>query len=113
MLRSLSVRLDWKQQQCRSTCTVSPMHLPEILIVIFSYLADDTLRQSVAPVCRLWLHTVQNAMIREVVWFSEWTPNRLREALSTLPGAGRLICHKQSTSYHAELLLLDALRQLE
>ncbi|KAF9276599.1 hypothetical protein BGZ88_001625, partial [Linnemannia elongata] len=91
MLRSLSVRLGWKRQQRRPTCTLSPLHLPEILIIIFSYLSDDTLRQSVAPVCRLWLHTVRNAMIREVVWFSEWTPNRLSEALSTLPGAGRLI----------------------
>ncbi|KAH7059851.1 hypothetical protein BKA57DRAFT_498861 [Linnemannia elongata] len=113
MLRSLSVRLGWKQQQRRPTRTLSPLHLPEILIIIFSYLSDDTLRQSVAPVCRLWLHTVRNAMIREVVWFSEWTPNRLSEALSTLPGAGRLICHNQFTNSPAEALLLDALRQLE
>ncbi|KAF9138716.1 hypothetical protein BGX30_008842, partial [Mortierella sp. GBA39] len=84
-----------------------------ILIIIFSYLSDDTLRQSVAPVCRLWLHTVQNVMIREVVWYSEWSPNRLSVALSTLPGAGRLICHNQFTNHPAELLLLDALRQLE
>ncbi|KAG9072902.1 hypothetical protein KI688_000683 [Linnemannia hyalina] len=87
--------------------------MTDILIIIFSYLSDDTLRQSVAPVSRLWLHTVQNVMVREVVWYSEWSPNRLSVALATLPGAGRFICHNQFTNHPAELLLLDALRQLE
>ncbi|KAK3819344.1 MAG: hypothetical protein JOS17DRAFT_756240 [Linnemannia elongata] len=113
MLRSLSVRLGWNQQHHRLTRTICPLRLPEILIVIFSYLTDDTLRLSVAPVCRLWLHTVQNVMVREVVWLSVWNRNQLSKALSTLPGAGRLICHNQFTNQPAERLLLDALRQLE
>ncbi|KAF9097507.1 hypothetical protein BGX23_008585 [Mortierella sp. AD031] len=66
MLRNLSLRFKRVQQQ-RSTLTLSPVTLPEILVIIFSYLSDDTLRQSVAPVCRLWLQTVQDVIVREVV----------------------------------------------
>ncbi|KAK3819361.1 MAG: hypothetical protein JOS17DRAFT_756278 [Linnemannia elongata] len=113
MLRLLKLRFGRNQQHRRPTRTVCPLRLPEILIVIFSYLTDDTLRLSVAPVCRLWLHTVQNVMVREVVWLSVWNRNQLSKALSTLPGAGRLICHNQFTNQPAERLLLDALRQLE
>ncbi|KAF8942935.1 hypothetical protein BGZ47_005974 [Haplosporangium gracile] len=113
MVRSLSIQLGWNQQRRRSACTLSPLHLPEILVIIFSYLSEITLRRSVAPVCRLWLYTVQNVMVRDVFWYSQWSSTQLSEALSILPGAERLICHNPFTNYPAELLLMNALRQLE
>ncbi|KAF9147014.1 hypothetical protein BG015_011409 [Linnemannia schmuckeri] len=115
MLRSLSVQFGWNQQRRRSARTLSPLHLPEILVIIFSYLTDHALRRSVAPVCRLWLYTVQNVMVREVVWDSDWKDIRGSEALSTLPGAERLICHNhiKFTDYSEEHPLMSALRQLE
>ncbi|KAF9132300.1 hypothetical protein BGW39_000406 [Mortierella sp. 14UC] len=113
MLRSLSLRLGWSHQRTHSHRTLSPLDLPEILVIIFSHLTDETLRYSVAPVCRLWLQAVQNVLVREVIWYSEWDSAQLSRVLSNLPGAERLVCHYPFTKYAVELLLVDALRKLE
>ncbi|KAF9903081.1 hypothetical protein EC991_004255 [Linnemannia zychae] len=113
MLRSLSLRLGWTHQRTRSQHANSPLDLPEILAIVFSHLTDETLRHSVAPVCRLWLQVLQNVLVREVVWYSEWDFAQLSRVLSNLSGAERFICHYPFIKPNAEILLVDALRKLE
>ncbi|KAG0258322.1 hypothetical protein BGZ95_005007, partial [Linnemannia exigua] len=84
-----------------------------ILVIIFSHLTDETLRNSVAPVCRLWLQAVRNVLVREVVWYSEWDFVQLSRVLCNLAGAERLVCYYPFTKHSAESLLVEALQKLE
>ncbi|KAF9930435.1 hypothetical protein FBU30_000486 [Linnemannia zychae] len=89
----------------------SPLNLPEILTLIVSYLPEDVIRLSVAPVCRLWLQTVQNTLVREVVWYSKDSSDKRARAMLNLLGAEKLICHHQFTHGYDGLELLKILQQ--
>ncbi|KAK3806253.1 MAG: hypothetical protein JOS17DRAFT_767737, partial [Linnemannia elongata] len=94
--------------------TLSPLDLPEILELIFSYLDNYTTRRSVVLVCRQWHLLNQNRLVREVTWNQDWRPSRKERALRKLPGAGQLyICHLGNGSHFIQdaliaLLLLES-----
>ncbi|KAF9548657.1 hypothetical protein EC957_005896 [Mortierella hygrophila] len=79
--------------------TLSPLNLPEILELIFSYLDDYTTRRWAALVCRQWYLLNQGRLAREVTWNQDWRSSRKERALLKLPGAGRFyICHLSNGS---------------
>ncbi|OAQ34414.1 hypothetical protein K457DRAFT_14252 [Linnemannia elongata AG-77] len=122
MLRYISRRLQKTPVSTTNTTktTLSPLDLPEILELIFSYLDNYTTRRSAVLVCRQWHILNQNRLVREVTWNQDWKPSRKERALRKLPGAGRLyICHLGNGSHFIQdalvaLLVLESeyLKQL-
>ncbi|KAK3806218.1 MAG: hypothetical protein JOS17DRAFT_767660 [Linnemannia elongata] len=49
----------------------SPLHLPELLDLTFSFLSDYTITHVVILVCRQWFHVGQHRIVREQVWDNE------------------------------------------
>jgi hypothetical protein len=67
----------------------SPLDIPEILELIFSFLDDFTIRFKVALVCRQWHLLNPRPHLREVTWYQGWDPFRKWKALHNLAQAGR------------------------
>ncbi|KAF9139706.1 hypothetical protein BGX30_007603 [Mortierella sp. GBA39] len=68
----------------------SPIKIPEILDIIFSYIDNFTLRTSVVCVCRQWYLMNRHRVVREVIWDTGADPTRQEVIASRLLGAGRL-----------------------
>ncbi|KAG0216134.1 hypothetical protein BGX33_000471 [Mortierella sp. NVP41] len=74
-----------------SSTTLSPLDLPEVLDLIFSYLDEYTLRHTALLVCRQWLQMNQERVTREVVWDFRWNGTaKLDSVLPKVLGADRL-----------------------
>ncbi|KAK3819403.1 MAG: hypothetical protein JOS17DRAFT_794058 [Linnemannia elongata] len=73
-----------------STRPLSPLDIPELLELIFSFINGHTLRISVL-VCRQWYRLNQDRLFRELIWDVSWSPSEPKQALKQLPGAGRLV----------------------
>ncbi|KAF9149786.1 hypothetical protein BG015_008381 [Linnemannia schmuckeri] len=75
-----------------STKTLSPLDIPLILDLVFSYLNDHILRYKVALVCRQWFLHHQNRFSRTIAFSDFWSEKQVAHFLTKLPGAGRLEC---------------------
>ncbi|KAK3820826.1 MAG: hypothetical protein JOS17DRAFT_754966 [Linnemannia elongata] len=84
---------------CFTTATVpstttlrrlSPVEIPELLEIIFSYLDSFTIRTSVVGVCRQWFLMNRHRVVREVIWDTGADPKHQEVIMSRLLGAGRL-----------------------
>lgn len=71
---------------------LSPLDIPLILNLIFSYLDDHTRRYRVALVCRQWFLHQQNQFSRTIAFSDFWTDKQVARFCTMLPGAGRLEC---------------------
>ena len=69
---------------------LSPVKIPELLDIIFSYIDNFTLRTSVVGVCRQWYLMNRHRVVREVIWDNGVDPKRQEVIMSRLLGAGRL-----------------------
>lgn len=47
---------------------ISPVEIPELLEIIFSYIDNYTLRMCVVRVCRQWFLMNRQRVVREVIW---------------------------------------------
>lgn len=74
---------------------ISPLDIPELFQLVFSFIDDYSLR-AVVLVCRKWFLLNQNRLHREVTWDLKWQPSKPRHALARLPGAERLVFICQS-----------------
>ncbi|KAK5829015.1 hypothetical protein F5H01DRAFT_329357 [Linnemannia elongata] len=79
-----------KQLTPSSIRPLSPLDIPELLELIFSFIKGHTLRTSIL-VCRQWYRLNQDRLFREVAWDINWNPSAPNQALRQLPGAGRLV----------------------
>lgn len=70
--------------------TLSPVEIPELLEIIFSYVDNFTLRTTVVGVCRQWFLMNRHRVVREVIWDNGADPKRQEAIISRLLGAGRL-----------------------
>ncbi|KAF9118600.1 hypothetical protein BGX30_004461, partial [Mortierella sp. GBA39] len=96
-----------------STRPLSPLDIPELLELIFSFINGHTLRISVL-VCRQWYRLNQDRLFQEVIWDINWKPSAPKQALKRLPGAGRLVlsCSRRAPEWcspdlHSALLALQ------
>ncbi|KAF9906067.1 hypothetical protein EC991_001075 [Linnemannia zychae] len=69
---------------------LSPLNIPEILDLIFSYIDSNSIRWSVAFVCRRWYQLNHGRLPRSVVVHSFWSLSRLDTIPSRLAGAAQL-----------------------
>ncbi|KAK3819428.1 MAG: hypothetical protein JOS17DRAFT_756414 [Linnemannia elongata] len=92
---------------------ISPLDIPEILDLIFSFLSDYTLRRSVLRVSRQWHALSHTRLSREVVWFQYSRPPKKEKALRTLPGASKVHFSFHSITPEAFKTVRDALLHLE
>ncbi|KAK5829056.1 hypothetical protein F5H01DRAFT_329446 [Linnemannia elongata] len=92
---------------------ISPLEIPEILDLIFSFLNDSTLRRSVLRVSRQWYLLSQTRLSREVVWFEHSRASKKERALCTLPGASKVHFSFHSITPAAFKAVRDALLHLE
>ncbi|KAF9282398.1 hypothetical protein BGZ88_011064 [Linnemannia elongata] len=97
---------------------ISPLDIPEILELIFSYLDNYTIRRSVVRVCRQWSLMNQHRIFRDVTWCQSWGSFRRWKTLRKLPGVGRFnICHlpvgAKETKMHFDGGVISALEGLE
>ncbi|KAG0081755.1 hypothetical protein BGZ90_005117 [Linnemannia elongata] len=74
---------------------------PEVLCMIFSHFNSDTLRTTVAPVCRAWYLAIRHRIIRDVAWDDARKDRELNKVLAGIPGAGRLLWHANWTNKNA------------
>ncbi|KAG9073166.1 hypothetical protein KI688_000953 [Linnemannia hyalina] len=58
----------------------------------------DTLRTTVAPVCRAWYQAIRDRFIRDVAWDDARKDKELSKVLAGIPGAGRLLWHAHGTN---------------
>jgi hypothetical protein len=75
MLRFLS-RRQGRNKESTARTTLSPLDIPEILELIFSYLDNRNIRRSVVLVSRQWHLLNQNWLVCEVTWNQDWWPLR-------------------------------------
>ncbi|KAK3845772.1 MAG: hypothetical protein J3R72DRAFT_501478 [Linnemannia gamsii] len=75
-----------------STCSISPLDIPLILDLIFSFLNDYTIQHSVAPVCRHWFLLNKHRLYRTVNFRDFWAKPQVNRFNQRLLGAGRLEC---------------------
>lgn len=66
--------------------------------MIFSHFNNDTLRTTIAPVCRTWYLAIRHRIIRDVAWDDARKDKELSKVLTGIPGAGRLLWHTHGTS---------------
>ncbi|KAG9072960.1 hypothetical protein KI688_000741 [Linnemannia hyalina] len=92
---------------------ISPLDIPEILDLIFSFLNDYTLRRSVLRVSRQWHLLSQTRLSREVIWSEHSRPSKKERALRTLPGASKVHFSFHSITPAAFKTVRDALLHLE
>ncbi|KAG0377793.1 hypothetical protein BGX24_005436, partial [Mortierella sp. AD032] len=72
----------------------SPLDLPEVLVQVFAYLDESTLRKSVILVSRLWLQMNWDRVYnRSLSWDWAWGPAKLEKTLSKRLGAALLHCY--------------------
>ncbi|KAH7059869.1 hypothetical protein BKA57DRAFT_445887 [Linnemannia elongata] len=71
---------------------LSPLDIPLILDLIFSYLDDHTRCYRVALVCRQWFLLQQNQFSRTIAFSDFWNNKQVARFCTKLPGAGRLEC---------------------
>lgn len=69
---------------------LSPVEIPELLEIIFSYIDNFTLRTSVVGVCRQWFLINRHRVVREVICDNGADPKHQEAIMSRLLGAGRL-----------------------
>lgn len=91
MLRILYHRIK-RTSPSTTLAATSPLEIPLILDLIFSYLDTYTIRHSVAPVCRQWFFHNQNRLYRTIDSGDDWTRAQARRFSQRLLGAGRLEC---------------------
>ncbi|KAF9097527.1 hypothetical protein BGX23_008605 [Mortierella sp. AD031] len=72
---------------------LSPLDIPLILDIIFSFLNDRAIRYTVALVCRQWFAINQNRLCRTVALDDMWSRQSLDRLVPRLVGACRLECH--------------------
>lgn len=71
--------------------TLSPLDIPELLELIFSFLNDTTINRSVAAVCRHWHHLNQHRLYRDLWWDARWPLAKpVESAVLRIPGANRV-----------------------
>ncbi|KAF9121599.1 hypothetical protein BGX30_002478 [Mortierella sp. GBA39] len=95
LLQKLSPSRDINTNLCATTITptkLSPLDIPLILDLIFSYLDDHTRRYRVALVCRQWFLHQQNQFSRTIAFDDFWTDKQVARFCTKLPGVGRLEC---------------------
>ncbi|KAG0201100.1 hypothetical protein BGX33_010516 [Mortierella sp. NVP41] len=71
----------------------SPLNIPELLERIFSFLENDDVARSVAPVCRQWFLMNRYRLVREFTWNSLLSAEELSQELLKFQRAGRLNCY--------------------
>lgn len=92
MLRSIYHRIKRTSPSTTTLTATSPLEIPLILDLIFSYLDTYTIRRSVAPVCRQWFFHNQRRLYRTIDYGDVWTRTQARRFSRRLLGAGRLEC---------------------
>ncbi|KAH7059828.1 hypothetical protein BKA57DRAFT_445807 [Linnemannia elongata] len=92
MLRSIYHRIKRNSPSTTTLTATSPLEIPLILDLIFSYLDTYTIRRSVAPVCRQWFFHNQRRLYRTIDYGDVWTRTQARRFSRRLLGAGRLEC---------------------
>ncbi|KAF8929236.1 hypothetical protein BGZ47_001191, partial [Haplosporangium gracile] len=68
----------------------SPLDVPELLQLIFSFLNRRALRNAIR-VCRQWFFLNRHRLHREVIWDSRWNHSSPLQTLGRLGGAERLV----------------------
>ncbi|KAG0283936.1 hypothetical protein BGZ97_008360, partial [Linnemannia gamsii] len=93
---------------------MTPLEIPELLCLIFSYLDPFTLAVSVVPVCRQWFLLSRHRLSRTVTWDINWQPSLPKYALSSLPGAEHLVlgCAEDGYNWNGPNVL-GALKSLQ
>ncbi|KAF9097521.1 hypothetical protein BGX23_008599 [Mortierella sp. AD031] len=81
---------------------LSPLEIPELLLLIFSYVDRYTMARTVVRVCRQWLVLNQDRLGREVVWDEDWRSPAAKQSLKRLSGAKRLVlrCRQEKSGRH-------------
>ncbi|KAG0297221.1 hypothetical protein BGZ96_007279 [Linnemannia gamsii] len=72
----------------------SPLDIPEILEIIFSFVDEYTLFKTVVLVCREWC-IMNLGVCKEVVWDGTWESQDLTAALARVPGVGHIRWHSE------------------
>ncbi|KAF9132306.1 hypothetical protein BGW39_000412 [Mortierella sp. 14UC] len=71
---------------------LSPLDMPEILDLVFSFLNDRILQKTVALVCKRWFIINQNRFLRTFTYDDRWTTKQIAQRAPNMLGAGRLEC---------------------
>ncbi|KAF9106667.1 hypothetical protein BGX29_008816 [Mortierella sp. GBA35] len=74
---------------------LSPLDIPEVLELIFSFVDDYTRFRTVVLVCRQWCFMNWRLVCKEVVWDGTWESQDLTTALARIPGVGHLRWHSE------------------
>ncbi|KAG0364938.1 hypothetical protein BGX24_004340, partial [Mortierella sp. AD032] len=91
LCRSQSINPSTAQKVATNTRRrLSPVEIPELLEIVFSYVDNYTLRMCVVGVCRQWFLMNRHRVFREVVWDIGTDPKSNDVLMSRLLGAGRL-----------------------
>ncbi|KAK3837425.1 MAG: hypothetical protein J3R72DRAFT_512720 [Linnemannia gamsii] len=70
----------------------SPLAIPELLDLIFSFLESSDIAHSVIPVCWQWFLMSRHRLVKVVTWNSQLSKKELQRDLSKFQEAGRLRC---------------------
>ncbi|KAG9072976.1 hypothetical protein KI688_000757 [Linnemannia hyalina] len=82
----------------------SPLHLPELLDHIFSFLSDYTITHFVILVCRQWLHVGQHRIVREQVWGNRLSKTE-QDLLQANMGRVDRLCYYYHSMYDSPYVL--------
>ncbi|KAG0372666.1 hypothetical protein BGX24_012747 [Mortierella sp. AD032] len=75
--------------------TLSPLDIPEILELIFSFVDDFTRFKTVVLVNRQWCLMNRHLVCKEIVWDGTWESQDLAAVLVRIPGVGHLRWHSE------------------
>ncbi|KAF9139186.1 hypothetical protein BGX30_008261 [Mortierella sp. GBA39] len=73
----------------------SPLDIPEILEMIFSFVDDHTRFKTVVLVCRQWCFLNWRFVCKEVVWDGRWKSDSLTTTLAKIPGSQHIRWHSE------------------
>ncbi|KAG0294123.1 hypothetical protein BGZ96_001745 [Linnemannia gamsii] len=88
--------------------SLSPLNVPELLQLIFSFLNQRSLRTAIL-VCRQWFFLNRQRLHREVVWDFSWKHSSPLTTLSRLGGAKRLVFRNNQRDINESSPDLDGL----
>ncbi|KAG0380861.1 hypothetical protein BGX24_004071 [Mortierella sp. AD032] len=78
----------------------SPLELPELLDLTFSFIDDHTITHTIILVCRQWLQVGQHRVIKELVWQSNSKKIEKDRVLSQLGRVDRLCYRAENFGYN-------------
>lgn len=101
MLHYINCRLQRSPSSTTHTA-ISPLDIPEILALIFSFLDDYSISKAVVFVCRRWYRLNHQRLLRSVHWQNIWSQRKRDLASMKLIGAARLHCTILKNSFTSE-----------